>query len=785
MRIKLIDLSWFRGAAEQARLNLNEKSAVIYGRNGSGKSSFVDALEYLLNGYQLQHQRHEHSGNRHIKGVRNTHAPSGERAEVSVTLADRSQHQITIDDDGNIDDSSLDLSAIPSWDYRRTILRQDELSEFIHQTKGEKYSTLLPLLGLEGLENIAHNLGRVRKEVDNHQTVKSAAKKCEQARDTVLHFLEKEDEEHIAVHLDGLLQKYEVERRDTSPLLDQAKAARDRINNRFEGTNTSVRLNAALLDLARLNLVPSIASARKATEELANVTEEYISEKLEILGSTLELVEHVDEAVHEIDCPSCGRSISVSDLRSHVEVEHQRLETAINAYKDRRSAFNQLQVDAQHINSALARDEVVEWINELEENPQTRVVLPIDELQKSLDFSQHDEHLLSEVERRFVPLVNEARVGAENVPPEASELSTDLQKCSAIVNYLECQPEIEFLSQVGQLRELLEQLERQVREEIRLRSTTIIQEITDDVQAMWKVLHPNQPIEDVRLEFSENVDKGIDITLRFYGIEQDSPRLSLSEGYRNSLGLCVFLAMAKQVPDDRPVILDDVVISLDREHRGMVAKLLEAQFADRQVILFTHDRDWFTELPFHLDMKRWRQGTVLPFKDPITGIRIEDLETSFDSARALIGDRPELAANDARRIMDTQLPIVGERLNLRIPFRRGAKNETITSGEFVKQLLSSGKNCFQISEEGSHVRNQAALDCLQLAASKLVSWANRGTHSYDVTDREAADLIDACEAALECFKCMHCEKPVWYRSSRNSDYLECSCGSLRWRCDKD
>src|SRR5277367_1641829 len=63
-----------------------------------------------------------------------------------------------------------------------------------------------------------------------------------------------------------------------------------------------------------------------------------------------------------------------------------------------------------------------------------------------------------------------------------------------------------------------------------------------DIGAMWKVLHPGEPIENVHL-YMPDEDKAIDIALRFHGKDQDSPRLTLSEGYRNSLGLCIFLAL--------------------------------------------------------------------------------------------------------------------------------------------------------------------------------------------------------------------------------------------------
>ncbi|MET3910186.1 wobble nucleotide-excising tRNase [Bradyrhizobium sp. S3.3.6] len=62
------------------------------------------------------------------------------------------------------------------------------------------------------------------------------------------------------------------------------------------------------------------------------------------------------------------------------------------------------------------------------------------------------------------------------------------------------------------------------------------------------------------------------------------------------------MALAKrEAGNDRPLILDDVVVSLDRNHRGMIVDLLKEQFADRQVIIFTHDRDWYAELRHELD----------------------------------------------------------------------------------------------------------------------------------------------------------------------------------------
>ena len=211
---------------------------------------------------------------------------------------------------------------------------------------------------------------------------------------------------------------------------------------------------------------------------------------------------------------------------------------------------------------------------------------------------------------------------------------------------------------------------------------------------MWKTLHPGEPIEDIRLYLPED-DKAIDIALKFYGKEQLSPRLTLSEGYRNSLGLCIFLAMATRGEEsDRPVFLDDVVVSFDRSHRGMIVQILEEEFAGRQVIVFTHDRDWYAELRQQLDEKRWSFGALLPYETPLEGIKWSHKTTTFDDARAHIRDRPDFAANDSRKIMDVELAIVSEKLQLRLPCLRGTKTTEGRRTTFLNVSSPTAKRVF-------------------------------------------------------------------------------------------
>ena len=302
---------------------------------------------------------------------------------------------------------------------------------------------------------------------------------------------------------------------------------------------------------------------------------------------------------------------------------------------------------------------------------------------------------------------------------------------------------------------------------------------------MWETVHPGKAIDNVRLSMPSGSDRAIEVVLTFHGVDQESPRLTLSEGFRNSLGLCIFLAMAKRVSDtERPLFLDDVVVSLDRIHRGMILELLEKEFSDRQVIILTHDREWYTELRHQVeDNSKWLFKTLLPCETPDTGIRWSHKTTTFSDARALLTGRPESAASDARRIMDVELPMIAEQLQVRLPYLRSDKNDRRMAHEFVIRLAADGRRCFQKKAASGYVENSDALDALAKADVLLGSWGNRGSHSFDIVPTEASKLIDACERALAVFSCDSCDPPswVWRLEDRNSESFQCRCGAIRWK----
>ncbi len=784
MRIKSIQLSWFRGAADPVSLELDCKSMVVYGVNGSGKSSFVDAVEYVLNNGRIGHLAHEYSGKHQEKAVPNTHKPQGRRTELRIKFKDDSEIKTVIAQDGSSTNSGAEVIAMQIWDYRRTVLRQAEVAAFIHHTKGDKYSALLPLLGLHHMELAAENLRQLAKSVEEQSKLretKITLKEVETKRKAVFGT---ESDDQILTKIQVLHATYCADKAATKDALSRCKELKTALDTRITGSSVDQRRHVILQDAAALDLKGHVDAVRIASGKLAGAVEPLIVEKLEVLQSAGAFVDKLGDE-KEVKCPACGRSISIDAFRAHVKVERERLHEIINTFDTRKAAIGTLCDTVKSLKVNLGKADVKSWRDELAKGPLAANFVHLDGINADGLRTSCAENDLKAIESKLLPLIDAAASAAKDAPPDAQQLSTDRQTVEAGNAVIAATEQAAVAARAETLVFFINSLEQSVREEIKLRSQSVIDNISVDIQAMWAILHPGEAIEGMRLYLPKHADKAIDIGLKFYGVEQASPRLTLSEGYRNSLGLCIFLAMAKrEAGNDRPLFLDDVVISLDRNHRGMIVELLEKQFSARQVVILTHDREWYTELRQQLDDKSWAFKALLPYETPDVGIRWSHKTTTFGDARAHLKERPDSAENDARKIMDVELALIAERLQIRLPYLRADKNDKRMTHEFLERLVADGKKCFQKRTGESYEVHGDAIAAFETADRLLISWANRASHTFDIVPPEATKLIDACEKALEFFKCSSCSKVVWLANSEGSEWVQCQCSQIRWRYGK-
>ncbi|MDP2673668.1 MAG: AAA family ATPase [Dehalococcoidia bacterium] len=783
MRIETITLSWFRGAAEHAVLDTGSKSVVVYGANGSGKSTFADAIEYLVKNGKIEHLAHEYSGSRQEKGVRNTHVPPNEAATITVQFEGGDSVQGEIAPDGRLSLASdpAELGrAVQGWEIQRLILRQDEVANFVHAPKGEKYSVLLPLLGLDALERAAENLRQLAQRVRSRSQLAEKEQRLRDLSNTAMQHLPDLSEGKVVECLKHIAGRYVREPPRELPALTMALAAG--IDSRIRSAEPDNKRHLLLAQIQGEALAKKLEAVTEAEAQTQREVDALLDRRIAVLEGTQAFIRELGGDEEEVNCPACGRSIRAAEFVQHVRDELTALERARSARTAARRARQALEASLGQVLRKTEELEVSRWLDLPAQNDCKEAVTKL----KQIHLDRWEEGWLAEELHTFnscIPIVTaHVQIAIEAAPPSTQELIGHQQIVEAAASI----PKIKDLKlETASINDIIDALvasETRLRDAIKTRTRLIIHSITGEAQRLWSKLHPDERIEDIHLHIPGDADRAIDIGLKFFGVDQPSPRLTLSEGHRNSLGLCIFLALVGlDKAEDRPIVLDDIVSSLDRGHRGMLVDVLLEDLGDRQVLLFTHDREWFAELRARLPSAGWRFMPLRPWESPDVGLQWSASTDTFDDARALIAVRPEAAGNCARAIMDAELAVAAERLIVPMPYLRGDRNDHRTSVDLLEHIISEAGERLRKKDGRSWTKYPDPIKDWKEAHTLLISWANRASHTGSLINTEVNGLIKVCETALSHFRCSTCHDPIWIADQATRGRLQCGCGEMQWR----
>lgn len=785
MRLNKIQISWFRGASDSATLDLGAKNAVIYGSNGSGKSTFVDAIEYIINNGKIRHLSHEYSGKKQELGVRNTHTPNGLSSRCAIHFEDGPVVTADIKPSGKSklksDPQGL-LEFIQKWPLENHLLRQDEVSDFIQLPKGQKYSVLLPLLGLDDLEFAADNFRQLKKYISNLSKVEIVKIKLRELNAKISKQFGSTKPSDILQGLCDLAGKYLEEVTDKKiPSLSYTlyKKMKERIETATVEHDRYLIFKQILDEEVDKKLESYLSIKEKSDDLVAPL----VDSKISVLESTLEFINNLENLNEEIPCPSCGRTLKATDLAEHVKKELNKLKEAREL---RNSSEENCKIAVRAINEIIRKFDNPSISNWLKNRDQKILVKTINYLRKMEinDSKKWDAKSVSNLQQNIPKIVGIVTNEIKKTPPSVKDFIHDFEKVKVALIFPGISGLQSYVTKVDSLLNALVDVESSIRAQIRAQTEDIIKEISSKVQELWSKLHPNEPIEGARLYIPSEIDKAIDIAIKFFGVEQPSPRLTLSESHRNCLGLCIFLAFSLLRADpDNPIILDDIVSSLDREHRGRLADILMEDLNERQIVLFTHDREWYSELRFRLPNKKWKFLVLRHWINPKIGLRWSKSSYTFDEARELAKDHPESSGNRTRAAMDGQMAIVAERLRLPMPFLRGDSNDRRTFYEFFNSVIGESKknNRFRKKDGEKYVPFKEPISKWEKARDLLCAWGNPPSHTGSLTEGEAEELIEVCENALESFRCTSCNEFVWLADIKTKERLQCSCGEIQWR----
>ena len=313
----------------------------------------------------------------------------------------------------------------------------------------------------------------------------------------------------------------------------------------------------------------------------------------------------------------------------------------------------------------------------------------------------------------------------------------------------------------------------------------ILRSIAIEVERLYTRLHPGEGIGKIRLFLKPNAIGSLEFDAQFQNVSDLPPQAYYSESHLITLGICVFLALAKYFKTANTiVVLDDVLTSVDAAHLARFMALLHDEASHfSQVIVTTHYRPW-------RDRYRWAKGptanTQVIELGPWTlqnGLQAGQFFTAVQELRVIVGqaqfDR-QVAASKAGIVLESLLDFITLKYRCAIP--RNIRNE-YTLGDLVGGIDSKLRK--ELRHRKPMVAGGPKLDLqLKSAIDTIAStqWIRNcvGCHfsalGSEVCDEDVRSFCQHVLALSDDLICTFCGTLPTRRPS--GSYWQCRCGEL-------
>ena len=152
-RVHRLMMHAFRGIPGEMTVDFGEgESVVVYGDNGTGKSTIADALEWFFRG-EIELLTYE--GRQHA--VRYVGSETDGVTSVEVVTSGTLGGKVVFPDERPPETFACRRETF--------LLRGRTLADFINKTKTEKWKALVDILGLDAIESLREDLQRARNEL--------------------------------------------------------------------------------------------------------------------------------------------------------------------------------------------------------------------------------------------------------------------------------------------------------------------------------------------------------------------------------------------------------------------------------------------------------------------------------------------------------------------------------------------------------------------------------------------------------------------------------------------
>ncbi len=817
LKVKTIRLRGFRGIkTPQELLCVKEReteptSFVLFGVNSSGKTSFVDGLEWFLSPEnKIQWLRREDA--QEAAYPHNSAQPGESYVEIEFIEDNKITTLRKTFDNSKVTKPTLsdedEFQKIYQSFVIKPYLRYLEIVEFVlNRTGVEKYQELARWMGFEPELHFQEKLAKIISQLEKQK------QQIEMTRDDTLRMTEQlignniVDDTTILAYCNGLLKNINISLACSTVLGLTSKKDLENylpIIARLQ-IQTPLAKNLNVLSSAEISLA-AFSTNKNIAEQIVSLkkdAQKFVSEQKSVRDiGAIDLYNKAQEIIGDIEegqtrCPVCGTRWERKKLIEYIKKELNLLDQI----KLRRT---ELLEEAEKLKSAVRNERgiVIQTISKYQE---VKAVIPslnyeiiekyktiLNELESALanDFfvesgklSVSEPKIFNKVEEERNQIIN--LIGVEKVKLESSRemlhlcaTVEKLRKARELWNKLiREKEEYDFwTTEAMKFAEIGDALSELIKGGIK----NIFDEISSLIEEYFLIIRKDKDIKNIKIDF--NVTKkaegrSAEIQLSYYDVSVKPAYKVLSESLLNSLGLSVYFACVRKFNANCGfIVLDDIINSLDIHHRETIINLLEEKFPDFQMILFTHDDLWFERLQTRFPhwvrkkIKKWEYDT---------GPRIDFAKTTREELDSMLGDDETKAKEAGMKFgeyLEGILHELCEKLEAKMKYR------------YNKQDLPAMNELF----EATCVRLEGILGAEDGLVIKMKdAWQNDPLiRNFCVHDRRnyasSISLTEVKNSYQKWFneienkvRCSICHKIIEYVKAKGQVHLQCPKGHLK------
>jgi recombinational DNA repair ATPase RecF len=811
MKILNLHVKNIRGSRD-IQINPQGESFVIYGPNGTGKSAVVDALDFLFTGRisrlsgegTLGITLREHGPHIDTK-------PKDTLVEATVEIPD-SKNAITlkrcISNPSKLEVAGSDDFKLPEVlniaARGQHVLSRRHILKYVAAQRGERAKEIQALLNLSNVEQWRELFVSVENEASRQFESSKEQMRSAQMGLYVPFSLKEFSHEKLIEKVNELRA---VLHGKPIVILDRLK-----IKEGLEPPDKSFRT-------ADVSLKTAESNAQRALDIIANESAQIIGQENSLLDQLTRLKSD-KKLKHELNnlqllnlgislldetgrCPLCETQWKPDELREKLESrllsarEAQNIQKGINQSLDiikfkylelKNSVSTSLKflgfVGLKQYHGILGR-----WITQLESH-----LRYMDDPETNLEAVSKDRGrlgLFAPENYKDIFIATKERVIEESnkLSPELrtwdtlTGLETALQTLEREENHFKKAQRL--YNRASLIKSAYENAKDNV-------LNTLYSKIQTDFVSYYKLLHGEDEKEFEAVLQSRGPELLFEVD--FHGRGKFPPLALHSEGHQDSMGLCLYLALAKLLSEDKVllIILDDVVMSIDSGHRRFFSRLLRTKFPNRQFLITTHNRTWARQLQTDgvvkgrnvIEFASWSLET-----GPILGRESEFWRQIYGCIKS---NDISTAAGKLRENSEYYFNEVCDKLRARTIHRLDERYEL---GDLLLPAISRYKELLRIAKQSANswgrkedVEKLGEIESIAneiINRSQVEQWGiNPNVHFSRWTDFTKDDFQPIVEAFQDLFTLFHCPKcnEILYvvHTDGKDQNLKCSCGDVNW-----